>query len=352
MAHRDRTQNDGGRTPAVAKSGVAKAVGLGLLGTAVALGGMALLVRQRARHAEAEHPPIGQFVDADGVRLHYLDQGRGRPVVLLHGVGAQIEDFTLSIFDRLTDHYRVLAFDRPGYGYSERPQGVTWTPERQAMLLHTALARLNVQRPILLGHSWGCSVALTYALRYPQNVTGLVLLAGYYYPTERLDFPLYAAPAMPGVGRVMAHTVSPLVGAMMAPAQLRRMFAPNPVPQRFLRDFPVEMPLRPSQLRAAAEEVALLRTWAAQTSPRYGDITMPVVLVTGGDDHMVNPHNHSWRLHRDIPRSSIRTLGGTGHMLHHIHPQAVVEAVDLVAQQDLAAGPSAHERLNVVWGRA
>ncbi|MHB2206575.1 alpha/beta fold hydrolase [Methylobacterium sp. CM6257] len=105
----------------------------------------ALTVRARARAAEVAAPPIGRFVEVDGVRLHYVECGRGEPLVLLHGNGMMIQDFLSSGFLALAaKHYRVIMSDRPGYGYSYRPRTTIWTPVAQADLLHAALARIGV----------------------------------------------------------------------------------------------------------------------------------------------------------------------------------------------------------------
>ena len=94
------------------------------LDAAALLAGAALAVRHQTRRAEAKHPPAGRFVTVDGVRLHDVERGRGRPVVLLHGNGATLQDFELSgVVDLVSRTHRVIVFDRPGFGYSERPRG-------------------------------------------------------------------------------------------------------------------------------------------------------------------------------------------------------------------------------------
>ena len=104
------------------------------VGTAAALGAAALYTAKMTRDAERKHPPIGRFLNVDGVRLHYIEQGQGEPLVLIHGNGTLIQDFTVNgLVDRLSKHYRVIVIDRPGYGYSDRPRGL-WTPRAHATL--------------------------------------------------------------------------------------------------------------------------------------------------------------------------------------------------------------------------
>src|SRR6516165_7512060 len=130
---------------------------------------------------------FGQYVTVDGTRLHYVDHGTGTPVVLLHGNGSMVGDFISSgIVEQLGPGYRVVAFDRPGFGYSERPSTRKWGPVEQAKLLLQAWQLLDIARPVVVGHSWGTLVALAAALEAENKVAGLVLLSGYYYPTPTL----------------------------------------------------------------------------------------------------------------------------------------------------------------------
>ena len=151
-------------------------------GSAAALAGVAAVVNWQARVAERRHPPIGNFITVNGVRLHYLDAGEGPPVVLLHGNSSMVQDFALSILEPLARTHRVIAIDRPGFGYSDRPTDVVWTPEAQAALIRDALDRLGVEMPVILGHSWAASIALCFALDYPDEIAGVVVESGYYYP--------------------------------------------------------------------------------------------------------------------------------------------------------------------------
>ena len=176
-----------------------------LAASAAALAAAAVYNVYRTRKVEHDHPPAGRFVTVEGVRLHYLEQGEGPPVVLLHGNVVTAEDWVWSgVFDRVARNRRVLAFDRPGFGYSDRPQGSVWTAAEQADLLRKAFDRLGVGRPVVAGHSWGTLVALELALGHPDAVGGLVLLAGYYGPSVRADVPLVALSAIPVVGTCSA----------------------------------------------------------------------------------------------------------------------------------------------------
>ena len=313
-----------------------------LAAAAAALGAAALYNSYRTRQVERRHPPAGRFVEVDGVRLHYLEQGAGPPVVLIHGNVVTAEDWVLSgVLDQVAARgHRVVAFDRPGYGYSDRPRGTAWTAAAQADLLRRAFARLGLERPVVVGHSWGTLAALALALADPAAARGLVLVSGYYHPTVRADALLVAPAAVPVLGDVLRHTVSPLFGAATLPLLLKGMFAPLPVPERFQQGFPRGMAVRPLQIRAEAEDGAGMAREAAAMRDHYWELRLPVVIMAGSDDQVVDVGRHAVRLREQIPHSELRLVPGAGHMVHHAVPGQVAEMVAAVANgHRIAGGP-------------
>lgn len=304
-----------------------------LLGTGVALAVMAMFVQYRTKQAEQQNPPYGKFIEVDGVLLHYIERGQGQPVVLLHGNGTMAKDFDISgVLDLASDKYRVIAFDRPGYGYSERPRTTIWDPVAQAKLLYKALQRLGIEQPVIVGHSWGAMVAIALALEHPEYVRSLVLLSGYYYPTPRLDVALFSPPAIPIIGDLMRYTISPLIGRAIWPAMVRKVFAPAKTTARFKNEFPVWMALRPSQLRASAAETAMMIPSADKLSARYRELRMPVVIMSGASDLHVISRLHSERLHKQLPQSELMLIPKVGHMIQHLAPHQVMSAIDKATQ--------------------
>jgi pimeloyl-ACP methyl ester carboxylesterase len=267
--------------------------------------------------AERKNPPIGNFIECDGVRLHYLERGdRGAPcVVLFHGNGSLIQDFIVSgLVDHLAARHRVVCFDRPGFGYSQRPRARVWTATSQAALFVKAFDQLGVRDPVVLGHSWGALVALAVALQGNCYVRGLVLASGYYFPTWRLDFWLMSGPAVPVWGDMMRYTVAPIISWAILPALFRKLFAPRAIPANFKNSFPVSLTLRPKQLRAAAEESAFLVPEAARLQSLYSSIRCPVHIFHGTGDQLIEPEQ-ARRLHRVVGRSDLHLVNDAGHMV-------------------------------------
>lgn len=312
---------------------------LAVSGAAV-LGGAALWTASATRLAERRHPPAGRFLEVDGVRLHYLEEGYGSPIILLHGNGAMASDFQgAGLFDALAQRHRVIAFDRPGFGYSERPGARDWSAVEQARLLVRAFKQLGVEDPLIVAHSWGTICALAMALEYEEKLSGLVLISGYYYPTPRVDAVLMSGPALPLVGGLLRHTVSPLLGKATIGKVLKTLFAPAEVPERFRTAVPDSMILRPGQMTASAAESLLMMADTEKLHARYAELQLPITLLAGAEDRIVDAQTQTVRLHDAIPHSELRIFEGHGHMLHYTATGSVVDAVESAIGEDFESSP-------------
>lgn len=239
-----------------------------------------------------------------------------------------LQDWIASgVFDALASSNRVIAFDRPGFGHSARPRNTVWTPAAQARLIAAALAEIGEREAIIVGHSFGTLVAAELALNHPKAAGALVLIGGYYYPTLRADAALASPPAVPIIGDAIRYTVSPLLGAAMRRGMEKQIFGPAPVSPGWEESFPFEMTLRPSQIRASAAEAALMVPAAAALAPRLGALTLPVTIVAGRDDRVVETGTQSARLASEVPGSILLVVEGAGHMVHHSASQEVVERI-------------------------
>jgi pimeloyl-ACP methyl ester carboxylesterase len=309
-----------------------------LAGTAT-LAALALGNHLVARRTEHMHPPRGAFMEVDGVRLHYSDRGEGRVVVLIHGNAVSGDDWdTSGVAELLLRNHRVIIFDRPGFGYSERALGHLWTAAQQAELLHKALSGLGVERPVVVGHSWGAIVALALAQRHQAQIAGLVLLSGYYFWTLRPDTLRVVAGALPLLGDLLRYTIAPLLGWLQMPLLKWAMFSPARVPPWFQAEYSPAMALRPSQIRATSIDGALMIPGALALRGGYQDLTLPVVIIAGDGDKIVFKRR-SEQLRDSIPGSVLQLINGAGHMVHHLAARQVAQSIESVAEAtDARAG--------------
>ncbi len=310
----------------------------------IVLGGLlasAALVQVLARRAEKAHRPLGKILRVRGRAVHVVERGTGPCVILLHGNGSMVEDFaSTGLIDRLAENHRVLAFDRPGFGESDR-DGRTWTPEREADLLAEVMQTLGVQTSVVVGHSWGGLVALSMALRDPDSITGLVLLSGYYYPTTRLDVAIQTPASLPVIGQLVRYTFWPLAARLCAPAAFKFLFSPMRVPAAFRKAYSVPMATRPCQLKSFADDTVTMPSAAGHICSRYDEIDVPIRLIAGVNDKVVSTREQSERLNRNLKDCELQLLEGVGHMSHHARPDLVVVAVDALSNAAKHQTPAA-----------
>jgi pimeloyl-ACP methyl ester carboxylesterase len=292
---------------------------------------------------ERAHPPAGRFIEVSGQRLHVVELGEGganRPaVVLLHGASGNLEDMRLALGDRLSGRYRVILIDRPGHGWSERggDNPAQASPARQAALIHAALERLGIKRAILVAHSWAGALATAYALDYPDNVTGLVLLAPATHPWSTGIAWYYSLVTTPVVGPLFAYTLALPLGSIIIGHGVQAVFAPQMVPDNYIDRTAVMLGLRPAEFLANAWDVAGLNAFVATQAPRYGKLTVPVVIFAGEADVTVSPQIHAQALAATLPHAKLVMLPGVGHLPQYAVPDRVVAAIDEIAASTPAA---------------
>ncbi len=295
----------------------------------------------RERAAEARYPPLGQFVEVNGRRVHYIAKGRGPDLVLIHGASGNMRDFTFSFMDELTDRFRVIVFDRPGLGYTDRASdrygGALNTsaesPAEQAVLLQAAAAKLGARRPIVLGQSYGGAVAMAWALERPRNVAALVIVSGATMPWEGSLSPTYPLLS----SRFGGTTVAPLVAASFPQDRARlsvgAIFAPQAAPAGYMDYIGVGLATRRDTLLANARQVNTLKGHLERMAPRYPSVRVPVELVHGTSDLIVGYEIHSVKLAALLPDARLTPLPGIGHMPHHSAEATVIALVDRAARR-------------------
>jgi pimeloyl-ACP methyl ester carboxylesterase len=218
-------------------------------------------------------------------------------------------------------------FDRPGHGYSERGDEKSMTVEGQARLLLKALEQLNVESPIVVGHSWGGSVALAMALLPGAKVSGLVLLAPAAYPSAGSEWWAHLVEA-PIIGAYLVKALTPLIGKRIVRESLREAYYPNEIQPEYLESV-AELWLSEGRIKALVEDDKSLDASLELMSQSYSELRLPVIIVTGTSDQVVKPHEQAERLHAAIHGSRLITLPDTGHQIPQLRPDAVQEAIEL-----------------------
>ena len=285
----------------------------------------------------AAYPPLGKFVDATGSRLHYFERGpslaggSGRAVVLLHGNPGSLHHY-LPVVDGLAGSFRAIAFDRPGHGYSEAARGDSGSPIAQARTLHAALEALGVSRPILVAESWSGSLALAYALEFPDEVAGIVTVAGTFHEDPGLIDPTYGLFLAPVVGPLVRWTVAPLLARKRVRARLERAFSPQAVDPAFA-ERSIRLWTRPQALLSVARDAVTRARVVPELAAAYPRVAVPVVMLVGTADVYVDQAGQAYRLRAEVRGAELVEVPEAGHFVLECRPELVVEAVERVASR-------------------
>jgi pimeloyl-ACP methyl ester carboxylesterase len=292
-----------------------------LLACAAATAGLVLFAAATARRAEALAPPAGSFVDVDGVRLHYVDRGTGSVVVMLHGWGGNLRHFH-RLIGSLSTTCRVVAVDLPGYGYSSLPSGGHPPLRAQANLIAGFIHRLDLQAPLLLGHSLGGTLSLAIALDHPDCVRALVLVSPLSHVQRLKGWPIRSHV----VQRLFAWTLLAPLGKLMWRTAQQAAFAPDAVPPDFDVEGGAVLGLRPGNFVAACRDRAGIDPTLAAMSARYASLALPVDVVFGRHDRLLDARRQGERLVAILRHARLHLADG-GHMLPLTMPDLLAAIV-------------------------
>jgi pimeloyl-ACP methyl ester carboxylesterase len=297
-----------------------------------ALAALALATQAGVVLAQRAHPPQGRMLEVDGATLHVVELGPrdGLPIVMLHGASSNLEVMR-PLAERLSQTHRVILVDRPGHGWSTRAKFSDSTPQPQARMISEVLDKLGVGPAIVVAHSWSGALALRIALDHPDRVAGLVMLAPVAYPWPGGVSQYNYVVTTPVIGALLAHTVTLPLGLLVSDSGARSVFAPQAMPESFVKDSATRLLLRPREFVANAWDLVSLRAAMAEQAPRYGSITVPITIIAGDIDKTVSTHIHSQPLAKTAKNARLIVLNGVGHMIQYAAPDLVVAEIEAMA---------------------
>lgn len=300
---------------------------------------LALFTRRTARRIEAFLPPAGTFVEVEGVRLHVRDEGRGPALLMIHGLGGQMAHFNYGAVRELAKRYRVVTVDRPGSGYSSRPEGMPADLSTQARVLAALVEHLGLDRPTVVGHSLGGATALTLALEHPQHVGALALVAPLTHAPDSVPPAFRALGIETGwVRRLFAATLAVPLSIVGSKGVLQEVFGPEAAP----RDFPTRggglLSLRPSQFLASSADLQALPGHMPALERRYGELAalgIPLHVLFGRGDRLLDWRANGHALADKVAGARLELVHG-GHMLPVTQPELTARFIDNAAAARLA----------------
>jgi len=282
---------------------------------------------RRALEAEKSHPPLGEIVTIDGTNVHFHRQGHGPAVILIHGAGGNLRDMTFQLAAKMAARNEVIAFDRPGHGYTDCLHHRGESPAEQADLLHAACLKIGLKSAIICGYSLGGAVALAWALRQPEFVRGLLLISAVTHPWPGKIGTLYSTAAHPLTAPFVIPALSVFASDTMVQSTVQSVFHPKLAPDGYLEYVGAGLSLRPHSIRANARQVWRLRAHMVEMAQHYPRLTLPIEALHGDDDRSVYAEIHAQQLAATLPQVIYTALPGIGHSPHHHSHDEILAAL-------------------------
>jgi pimeloyl-ACP methyl ester carboxylesterase len=315
-----------------------------------ALAILALVTQAGVFALQRAYPARGRMIEVAGATLNVVDIGPrdapGPPVVMIHGASSNLEVMRQPLGERLARNHRVILIDRPGHGWSTRARQEDSTPAIQGRMIDEALEKLGVGPAILVVHSWSGALGARMALDHPRRVAGLVMLAPVAYPWRGGVGWYTKLVAIPVIGPLLAYTITLPLGYFLAGPGARGVFLPQVMPDGFVGNTATALVLRPREFLANARDVVTLRAAVEEQAPRYVDIRVPAVVISGEVDKTVTTNIHSRPFAKAVPNAKLIVLPDVGHMVQNAAPELVISEIETmigeIAQGTAAAaaGPS------------
>lgn len=311
----------------------------GVGGIALLGGGLAAYSKATARKVEKAVPRDGALIDVDGETLHVVDRGAGPPIVLIHGLGGQMRNFGRPMLEALERDHRLILVDRPGSGYSPRAPGKSARLKDQAAVMAALIRKLDLDRPLIVGHSLGGALALTLAVDHPDTVGGLALIVPLTQPQAIEDVPPVFKPLVirsSTVRKAVAATVATPMGIMKAEAAMKEIFAPEAVPEDFGTEGGGLLAVRPDNFYATSTDLIALEGDLEPLAERYPTIEVPVSILYARGDNLLDPKLHGEKTVGQIDGAVLELADG-GHMLPFTQPELTADFVRRAADRLWAA---------------
>ena len=315
-----------------------------------ALAILALVTQAGVFALQRAYPARGRMIEVAGATLNVVDIGprdaAGPPLVMIHGASSNLEVMRQPLGEMLARNHCVILIDRPGHGWSTRARLEDSTPAIQGRMIDEALEKLGVGPGILVVHSWSGALGARMALDHPRRVAGLVMLAPVAYPWRGGVGWYTKLVAIPVIGPLLAYTITLPLGYFLAGPGARGVFLPQVMPDGFVGNTATALVLRPREFLANARDVVTLRAAVEEQAPRYVDIRVPAVVISGEVDKTVTTNIHSRPFAKAVPNAKLIVLPDVGHMVQNAAPDLVISEIETMIGEiarrtaAAAAGPS------------
>ena len=282
---------------------------------------------------EKKHPPVGQFKIINNIKLHYEIIGHGPVVVLLHSQPANQQQFK-KLKKILQNSYTVISVDRPGMGYSDSIKDISSKRlELQAQLIRKLITTITDEKPVIVGHSYGGALALSYAIQYEDEIKALLVVNTASHPWKKgkqwLPFRIISNPIY---GKFFTNTYAMVYGKMTIDSSANSNFPNKKAPNDYINETSSVLTLRPKSLQSYTHDALNLRDALELQYRLYSQLTIPITIMTGKEDTVTPNKIHSYQLNLDIKQSKLVEVNKVAHSIPELKPDLIKNEIDKILE--------------------
>jgi pimeloyl-ACP methyl ester carboxylesterase len=293
--------------------------------------GLVLFAAFSNKKAEQLLPPSGRFAKLGSTQLHYVDQGQGPAIVMIHGLAGNLHNFTYGVATPLSQNHRVICVDRPGCGYSKRSSNADASLEAQADTIVSLLDHLKIESAVFVGHSLGGAISLAAALRHPHKVKALALIAPLTHLPENTPkvFQVFDVTS-PVIRKILGWTLAIPGTLFRISLTLKVVFGPERAPKDFAIRGGGILSLKPQTFITASSDIQNASWSMPAIEAAYSNLKTPVHVLFAHEDRILDCKLNGEDLPSRIPGTQITLVSG-GHLLPVTQAGLCVQFIEGVA---------------------
>ena len=265
-------------------------------------------------------PKFGKITRLEDAEIHWYDSGQGRPIIMLHGLGGNLRNFTYALTEKLDNDFRIIAIDRAGSGWSRRSKPVIATLQEQARILSEFIEQERIEKPLIVGHSLGGAIALAFALEHRKQISGLALICPATQPVDRVpDIFRFLNITSPALRFFVAYTFSSFIGILTRKNTFQIAFAPEPISDNFSIEGGGDLALSSRAFIKTSEDLIFALSSAPLLAGREKELDVPTAILFGEQDKILDVKLHGQKF-AELSGAKLKILNGKGHMLPLTQP--------------------------------
>jgi len=272
----------------------------------------------------SEYPFTSHYMDVNGHKLHYIDEGQGETILFVHGTPSWSFDFR-NVIKGLKSDFRCVAFDHIGFGLSDKPEYYDYSTQNHSVSLGLLVEELQLKNITLVVHDFGGPIGLNFAIRFPEKIKNLVIINSWMWSSKN-------DPDFINLSRILKSPLLPFLYRYLNFSPrfiLPKSFGDRPLPKHLLKQYTRPFANRTQRNGALAFAQSLLNNqdWFEELwNQRQAISNLPTLFIWGMKDPVIKP-KYLDKFVSGFLNSEVVRLENSGHFPQEEQPEVVVKSI-------------------------